>query len=47
MYLQLDEGSPNEIIYALPILDAAKLGLEIYTEAEQWLKGRVPPGDKR
>lgn len=48
MYLQLDPGTPYEIVYAMSLLKAAKLGLDIYSSGEEWLKSHAPsPGEKQ
>jgi len=45
IYLIVDGGTPNEVAYAISMLDGLKLGLEIYTEAQRWLAANQSADD--
>jgi hypothetical protein len=43
IYLQIDEGTPLEIIYAMKASDALKFGLKMMEAGELWLRERDIP----
>jgi hypothetical protein len=45
IYLQLDAGTPVEIVYALRATDALQLGIGIMTEAQKWIDSNIPASD--
>jgi hypothetical protein len=44
LYLVIDRGKSNQVAYAMPIVDAARLGAAIYTEIEKWIASMTTGG---